>query len=177
MHDKPVTNNNVGASLPLTRSLRKSYRCACEQFDFKKHFKEPVRSKILTMLCVACSDLCADFDLDEAKRNGSLPHHPNYAALVISAKNGCPICIEIRRQRESKVLSHTDDSYREFGNQIRCVFKEWELGLYWIQADLETPCIAYMDVCAAAGKLKFLSSDTRIPTEQRSKRACRGPSS
>jgi hypothetical protein len=105
------------------------------------------------MLCVACSEFCNDFDLDVAKRNGGLLHHPNYEALVISAKNGCKICIEIHRQRETKPPpGRHDDRYRAFGNQIRCVFKELELGLYWIQADLEAPYIAYMDVCATASK-------------------------
>jgi hypothetical protein len=112
------------------------------------------------MLCVACSDLCKNFDLDVAKRDGGLPHHPNYAALAISAKNGCKICIEIRRQRETKPPPGTyDDRFRAFGNQIRCVFTERELGLCWIQADLEIPYIAYMDVCTAAGESKW----TQIP--------------
>ena len=105
------------------------------------------------MLCVVCSDFSNNFDLDVAKGDGGMPHYPNYKALVISAENGCKICIEIRRQKETKAPPGThDDRYWAYSNQIQCVFKEYKLGLYWIQADLQTLSIAYMDVCTAAGE-------------------------
>jgi hypothetical protein len=110
-------------------------------------------TKILEMLCTICSGFCASFDLDVAKGEGGILHHPNYADLVVSAKYGCEICIEIRRQREKKEPPGTcDERYRAYGNQIRCVFKEREAGLCWVQGDLVIPYIAYMDVCTAASE-------------------------
>ena len=105
------------------------------------------------MLCTTCTIFFSNFDLDVAKSEGGILHHLNYADLVVSAKYGCEICIEIRRQRESKEPPGTyDDGYRIYGNQIRCVFEEREAGLCWIQGDLEIPYIAHMGICTAVGE-------------------------
>jgi hypothetical protein len=112
------------------------------------HRAQIVATEKLAMFCDACVDFCNNFDLDVAKSEGGILHYVNYGEIVASAHLRCGICIEIRRQRENKEPPGTyDDKYRAYGGQIRCLFDEHNMGLVWIQGDLEIPYIAYMDVC------------------------------
>jgi hypothetical protein len=87
----------------------------------KQSSYQQVVTKNLEIICTSFSDFCTRFDPNVAKGEGDMFHHPNYADLIASAKYGCEICIEIRRQMENKEPTGIDDP---LASRICIVLKE-----------------------------------------------------